>query len=74
MICCWTAYLFSNLLPGSAGLFGGAETLPSTLWRASWSSTAVGAAWRRVTCHGCVGWSLFSDTAEALGTKVHDLW
>lgn len=80
MICCWTAYLFSNLLPGGAGLFRGAETLLSTLWRASWSSTAVGAAWRRVTCHGCVGWStaatgaLFSGIAEALGTKVHDLW
>lgn len=80
MICCWTAYLFSNLLPGNAGRFGPVKPLPSTLCRASWSSAAVGAACRRVTCHGCVGWAtaptgvLFWGIAEALGAKVRDLW
>lgn len=79
MICCWTACLFSNLLPGSAAILGLVKPPSSTLHRASWSSVAVGAAWRRVTCHGCVGWAtvqtgvLFCCTAGALWAGVPDL-
>ena len=79
MICCWTACLFSNLLPGSAAILGLVKPPSSTLHRASRSSVAVGAAWRRVTCHGCVGWAtvqtgvLFCCTAGALWAGVPDL-
>lgn len=79
MICCWTACLFSNLLPGNAALIGLAKLPSSTLCRAWRSSAAIGAAWRRVTCHGCVGWAtvqtgvLFCCTAEALWAEVPDL-
>jgi len=64
MICCWTVRLVST----------------STLCRASWSSATVGAAWRRVTCHGWNGRDavlsevLFWCTAQSPGAKVLNLW
>lgn len=51
MICCWTACLFSNLLPGDA-----VRLEQSPFCRASWRPAAVGATCLRVTCHGRVGW------------------
>lgn len=80
MICCWTACLFSNLLPDTVFLFELVKSPPWPLCCASWSSAAVGAAWRRVTCHGWVSWAtaptgvLFWRTAEASGAEVLDPW
>lgn len=80
MICCWTACLFSNLLPDDVALFGQVEPTPSPLCRASWTSVAVGAAWCRVTCHGWVGCVtvptgvLILCAAEVLEAEVPDLW
>lgn len=76
MTCCWMACLFSNLLPSGAVQV---KPLASPLCRDSWSSAAVGARWRRVTCHGWDGWAtvptgvLFWCTTEASGPEVSDL-
>lgn len=80
MICCCTACLFSNLLPGDTALFERVKLLLLPRCRASWSSAAVSATCRRLTCHGWVGWAtaptrvLSWYAAEASGAKVPDLW
>lgn len=78
MIWFWAACLFSNLPPGDAER---AQPPPScSLCRALQSWAAVGAACRRVTCHGwahraTVITGVFSrGSAEASGAGASDLW
>lgn len=77
MICCWMAYVLSDLTRCDAALL---EPLLLTLRRASWSSGAVGVTWKWVTCRAWMGYFTVATgvlplgTAEALGVKGPDLW
>lgn len=81
MICFWAACLFSNLLPGDTNTerVQAPPSSSSSFCHALWSSAAVGAAWRRVTCHGWEGRAaviigFFSwGSAEVSGAKVSEL-